>query len=271
MTSEVVIRAVWHSATHPMHQLAARTQQNRPFSLASRLLIGSGMGSLGMRPLVSVAFASALAFVATGGGCGGAPSGLDRSAYAVDVCKQGRWSELDGVALVASSGYLQLDVATSGVIGESLQSVSHTGTSCTSATDAVACTSALSHARSEVGWKSERCGGAGCSRELRFFVRESGGVLETVTRVERLAALVAPIDSPAKAALIAAYAFDPTGIECAGPQIALRASDSSYEVFLAHGGGCTDRVERRARVTREGAATELESTTIPSKQSCVSP
>lgn len=217
--------------------------------------------------LQAVVFAT-LIFVS---GCSGSPAGIDRAGFAVNVCAQGRWDELAGVTLAPGTGYLQLDVATSGAVGESLQGVSHVGTSCAAAADVPACTLALERARSDVGWKRERCGGAGCTTELRFFVRENGGVVGTATRLDELVPLLVPIDSPAEAALVAAFAFEPPSIDCNAPQVSARAVDGSYDVFLADGGGCTDRVERRVHVTMNGAVTELEKATIAATQECVSP
>ncbi len=210
-----------------------------------------------------------LAFVFTLGCSSSSSSGLDRSAFDLDVCKSGRWDVLAGV--VARDGaYLELDISASGTMRFTREVMSRSGTPCVGVADPTGCTEALAKVSSTVGFATETCGGAGCTRYLRWFTREKAGVITVLTRIEDLIPLIAPIDSPAKAALVAAYRFAVDDIECSGPQVK-RLEDGSYDVYLAHGDAdCTPRVEKRVRVRSDGNATVVETATTPEKRTCIS-
>jgi hypothetical protein len=216
--------------------------------------------------LTTLAFA-----LAACAGCSSAkPGGLDRSEYALNVCTNGSWDPLRGVTLADPARYAQLDVATSGTIGTTRgAATSHVGTPCTTAPDVAACTKAIDDATTSAStWTKQTCGGAGCSTYSYFFVTEKAGVVTTIASQSDLVALILPVDSPAEAALVASFAVDVEGIDCNGPQIATHA-DGSYDVFLAHGGGCNgDRQEKRVHVMPDGTTTTTESATIPGDSSC---
>ena len=202
-------------------------------------------------------------------GCSSSTGRLDRSSYDLDVCKSGRWDVLGGVT-VADGSYLELDISASGTMSFTRQQMSRVGTACASASEPTTCTAALAKVTSATGWRTEQCGGAGCTTSVRWFVREKAGAFTILTRIEDLLPYLGAIDSPAKAAVVAAYRFGVDDVECSGAQVK-RLADGSYEVFLAHGdSNCTDRVERRVRVLTDGTATVVESATIPARETCVS-
>ncbi len=201
---------------------------------------------------------------------------LDRARYTEDVClleAGGRWSPLAGVTLADPERYLELVVATTGVAGDTRQTVSSTGTRCATADDAAACAKAIQDAvvADGAGFRTELCGGAGCTLVTRWFVTEKAGEVAVVARVEDLVPLVAPIDSAAEAVLVAAFGHDHEAVDCSGPQVAAGA-DGSYDVFLGRGDGrCTDRVESRVHVSSTGDTTVVETATTPARETCVSP
>ncbi len=201
------------------------------------------------------------------------PSGLDRSLYTVDVCLGGRWDALAKITPADPAGYLELDVSSSTLGGAAQKSIeSKRGASCVTAAQPATCASTLANSSSTTGWRSETCGGAGCSTAQRFFVAEKGGAVSVVDTIELLRALVVPVDSPADAALLAAFADGATGgIECPGPQV-LPNADGSFEVFLATGGApCTGRHESRVHVSVDGTARTVDTASIAATQTCISP
>ena len=203
-----------------------------------------------------------------------ASQGLDRSSYTLNVCTLHHWDELASVTLADPARYAELDVqsvqALGGATGPDAKKdvASHVGTACASATDPTTCAKTIADARATTGWSTYQCSGAGCTSFLSFVVTEKAGEVRVVTTEADLVALIAPIDTPADAALVAAYVLDLEGIDCSAPQVKAN-DDGSFEVFLAHGGGCNgDRQEHHVRVARDGTTTTVESATIPGDSSC---
>ena len=200
-------------------------------------------------------------------------AGIDRSGFTTNVCTQGRWSELSGVTLADPTMYLA-HVVDQGAGAVALpQITSSVGTPCVAAADLSACKAAIAAAKPlGQAWHSEQCGGVGCTTTRTFFVAEKAGVVTVIESFDALRAVIAPTDGAAEAVLLAAHLVpqqaDSRGVDCTQPQ-AKAVANGGWEIFLASGdGGCTDRVERRLLVAKDGTTTVIEATTKKASESC---
>ncbi|MBX3232248.1 MAG: hypothetical protein KIT84_18955 [Labilithrix sp.] len=130
------------------------------------------------------------------------------------------------------------------------------GTPCSGATNREDCLARVEAARSdEEGWRYD---GNDHAIEREYGVVTSGDDVRVITTVEELRALVAPIDTLAEAAIVAALSRrSPT---CSGPNA---RTESDGFVLRQVYGGCEDPVvERLFKVHRDGKLTDLEQNEI---------
>jgi len=201
-------------------------------------------------------------------------AGIDRSVYTSNVCVTGGWDELHGVVAADPARALQSVTITTGLgsPNPSRGILSTLGAPCANAPDKVACDSAMGSAAPKGdAWKTSLCGGAGCREFQHFFLSEKAGAVDVIETLDALRAAIAPVDNASDAVLLAAYTADGLGVDCTKGQ-ARPLADGAWEVYLATGDGqCTDRVERRVRVERDGRTASLATLTTRAAKTCLYP
>jgi hypothetical protein len=178
--------------------------------------------------------------------------------FTTNACERdGTYRPAVGLRVAGDPAYVALRNTYEG--SGSTQTLSETGTPCLGAVDAAACKKEL-EAMPNAGWL--RTGGGGeIGPERRWLVATSGDRVLHATTIEELRKLVAPVDGPKDAALLAT---EPTGrIDCSAPNV--RVVAGGYDVRTLDGFGCgssDDIVERIVRVAADGTTTVVATRVI---------
>lgn len=176
-------------------------------------------------------------------------STIDRGDFDATYCTSGRYAPLEGLAPKVPVDYIESRAASA----STPTVLDSSGQKCKTAKDPQACQSAVAAARSAATFTT-----GGQAAQTFFYVYTRGDEVGTVGDKAALVGLLAPIDTPTEAALIATLEGHQT--LCPDDHVARRVG-GGMEIVTRTGNGCPDDVrENRTFVSDAGLVEVREST-----------
>ncbi len=186
------------------------------------------MNEVRLRRLIEAAVALTLA---------GCAQRIDPATFAVNVCRDGVYTPLANITPATPVDFValrdQVDQNVGFPPGMDFETVASTGASCSTATDPVACTTALAALRSAEGWKPN-VPFARRWETHRYVVTTRGDTIATITTLDALADFLGPLATEDEAAWFASERG--YRISCDGPNA--RRTPTGFELRVQSGSDC---------------------------------